>query len=343
MIGYALVDRRLQQVDDVLGHLDELLWVDLHNTPIDQITQLEARLGIDIPTEDEMVEIEISSRLYHEDGCYFMTATLPAQTDSDNAAMAPVSFVLTDKLLITIRTTAPRAFVTFPTRAQSTDLKITDPGTLLLCLLEAIVDRLADVLERASRDIDVISALIFSQADPKHSGHGSRKSTGNSADNHVAKATDKSSYQLVLRQLGRKGDLVSDLRESLMSMRRMSGYLSLVAHEFIRNNRAERDRLKTLGLDLDSISEHAGFMSQKVTFLLDATLGMINIEQNATIKIFSVLAVIFMPPTMIASIYGMNFEAMPELSWPLGYPAALLLMLVAAVFPYWYFKRRGWL
>ena len=102
-------------------------------------------------------------------------------------------------------------------------------------------------------------------------------------------------------------------------------------------------RLQTLGRDIQSISEHASFMTQKVTFLLDATLGMINIEQNATIKIFSVLAVIFMPPTMIASIYGMNFEHMPELGWPLGYPAALGIMLAAAVLPYWFFKRKGWL
>ena len=199
---------------------------------------------------------------------------------------------------------------------------MTDPASVLLGLLEAVVDRLADILERASRDIDAISLRIFNQA----------QQTGG-----------KSSYQQVLQQLGRKGDLVSDLRESLMGMDRISSYLSLMARQRSQYQRSDREHLKTLARDIHSISEHAGFMAQKVTFLLDATLGMINIEQNATIKIFSVLAVIFMPPTMIASIYGMNFAHMPELSWPWGYPLALLLMLLAAIMPYWYFKRRGWL
>jgi len=190
-------------------------------------------------------------------------------------------------------------------------------------LFEAIVDRLADILESASREIDAISSSIFAQARLKPSG--------------------KSSFQVVLKQLGRQGDLLSDLRESLMTLSRAGGYLGLVWPRMEHTSKQSTERLQTLSRDVQSISEHASFMTQKVTFLLDATLGMINIEQNATIKIFSVLAVIFMPPTMIASIYGMNFEHMPELAWPLGYPAALALMLAAAVLPYWFFKRKGWL
>lgn len=323
MIGYRLVGQRLQQVDTPLQQLDELIWIDLCNAPADEINVLEQRLHIDIPTDDEMAEIEISSRLYEEQGAWFMTATLPAQSDRDEAVMAPVSFVLTKSLLLTVRTTSPRAFVTFPTRAVSADLELSDPASLLLRLLEAVVDRLADILERASRDIDAISLRIFNPVEQRPGG--------------------KSSYQEVLQQLGRKGDLVSDLRESLMSLDRVSSYLTLVARGLPTHRRSDREHLKTLSRDIHSISEHAGFLTQKVTFLLDATLGMINIEQNATIKIFSVLAVIFMPPTMIASIYGMNFSHMPELSWPWGYPLALLLMLLAAIGPYWYFKRRRWL
>jgi len=322
MIGYRLVGQRLQAVDKPLDCLHELVWLDLFATPGEVIAELEQRLAIDIPTEDEMAEIEISSRLYQEQGAHFMTATLPAQSDQDDAIMAPVSFVISGQLLLTVRTTSPRAFDTFPTRAAQTDLGLSDAASILLRLLEAVVDRLADILERASRDIDKISLRIF---DPQQ-----QRSAG------------KSSYQELLRQLGRKGDLVSDLLESLMTLSRISSYLALVAKD-LNVSRSEREHQKTLTRDIQSISEHAGFMSQKVTFLLDATLGMINIEQNATIKIFSVLAVIFMPPTMIASIYGMNFALMPELQWPYGYPLALLLMLLAAILPYWYFKRRGWL
>jgi len=323
MIGYALEKGRLVNVDDPLSALDRLVWIDLNNAMPDEVDALEDALSIDIPTRDEMEEIEISSRLYHEDSAWFMTVTLPANATRDDAEMAPVSFVLTEHLLITVRTTDPRAFRTFPKRAMQADLELQDAATLLLALLEAIVDRLADILEMAGREIEGISERIF-------------------VDNNVD-PSGKSSFQEVLTRLGRQGDLLSDLRESLMTLSRISGYLSLIWPRLDSETEQPRERLKTLGRDVQSISEHASFMTQKVTFLLDATLGMINIEQNATIKIFSVLAVVFLPPTLIASIYGMNFDFMPELDWKAGYPMALALMLIAAILPYWLFKRKGWL
>jgi len=323
MIGYALEKGRLVNVDDPLSALDRLVWIDLNNAMPDEVDALEDALSIDIPTRDEMEEIEISSRLYHEDSAWFMTVTLPANATRDDAEMAPVSFVLTEHLLITVRTTDPRAFRTFPKRAMQADLELQDAATLLLALLEAIVDRLADILEMAGREIEGISGRIF-------------------VDNNVD-PSGKSSFQEVLTRLGRQGDLLSDLRESLMTLSRISGYLSLIWPRLDSETEQPRERLKTLGRDVQSISEHASFMTQKVTFLLDATLGMINIEQNATIKIFSVLAVVFLPPTLIASIYGMNFDFMPELDWKAGYPMALALMLIAAILPYWLFKRKGWL
>jgi len=323
MIGYALKNGRLTPVERPMEHLDRLKWLDLYGKSTAEIQRLEQLLDIDIPTRDEMEEIEVSSRLYEERGAYFLTVTLPARSQQEDAEMAPVSFVITDWLLITVRSTEPRAFATFPKRAAQVDLDLDGPAGILLALLEAIVDRLADILEHASREIDAISERIFASADLRASG--------------------KSSFQPVLQQLGRQGDLLSDLRESLMTLNRAGGYLNLVWPTLAGGERESRERLQTLTRDVQSISEHASFMTQKTTFLLDATLGMINIEQNATIKIFSVLAVIFMPPTMIASIYGMNFEHMPELDWPIGYPLALCVMLAAAVLPYWVFKRKGWL
>jgi len=323
MLGYRLEHGRLRPVDDPLARLGEVVWLDLYNASSEDIEALESALSLNIPTRDEMVEIEISSRLYHENEAFFMTVTLPARAVEDDAEMAPVSFVLTERMLVTVRTTDPRAFRTFPRRAAEADLELYDPATVLLALLEAIVDRLADILEHAGQSIELISNRIFLE--------------------NTMEPGAKSSYQDVLRQLGREGDLLSDLRESLMTLSRISGYLSLVWPRLESAAEQPRERLKTLGRDVQSISEHASFMTQKVTFLLDATLGMINIEQNATIKIFSVLAVIFMPPTMIASIYGMNFQHMPELTWPLGYPLALTIMLAAAIGPYWWFKRKGWL
>jgi len=325
MIGYALKNGRLTAVDEPLKALDQLVWVDLYQSEPDEVRRLESLLDFNIPTRDEMEEIEISSRLYEDGDTHYMTITLPARAGQDDAEMAPVSFVLTDWLLITVRSTEPRAFHTFPLRAGQTDLGLDGPATLLLALLEAIVDRVADLLESAAREIDAISSTIFDRT-------ARERGTGG-----------KSSFQQVLGQLGRQGDLLSDLRESLMTLARASGYLGMVWPRLSDAPQENRERLQTLSRDVQSISEHASFLTQKVTFLLDATLGMINIEQNATIKIFSVLAVVLLPPTMIASIYGMNFEHMPELSWPLGYPLALLMMLAAAVLPYAWFKRKGWL
>ena len=323
MIGYRLSQGRLQTVEQPLEQLDRLVWIDLFDASPEEVRELEKLLDLDIPTRDEMEEIEVSSRLYEENEAWFLTVTLPAGAVEGEAEMGPVSFVLTDQLLITVRSTEPRPFRIFPQRAGKADLCLDSASTVLLTLLEAIVDRLADILEYASREIDAISSTIFAQAELKASG--------------------KSSFQQVLQQLGRQGDLLSDLRESLMTLSRAAGYLGLVWPRMAHTSRESQERLQTLSRDVQSISEHASFMTQKVTFLLDATLGMINIEQNATIKIFSVLAVIFMPPTLVASIYGMNFEHMPELTWPFGYPAALTVMLGAAVLPYWFFKRKGWL
>lgn len=295
------------------------LWLDLMNPTREEEAMVESLLGLDIPTREEMNEIEISSRLYLEDGGTFMTAILPAHTDGDDPEMEPVSFVLTQDHLVTVRYHEPRAFTSFPPRAERTGLEVLDPESVLVALLEAVVDRLADILERAGRDIDVVSRRIF-----RPSGDAVR-------DN-----------QKTLEEIGRKGDLTSNIRDSLLTLERLTGFLG---HATVQRKTSKelRERVKTLSRDIRSLLDHAGFLSQKVTFLLDATLGMINIEQNAIIKIFSVAAVIFLPPTLIASIYGMNFAHMPELDWLLGYPFAIGLMIVSAILPYAYFKRRAWL
>jgi magnesium transporter len=251
-----------------------------------------------------------------------MTATLPAQADSDDPQMAPVTFVLAGERLVTIRYHEPRVFQTFPARAEKVAMGCTNGETVLVALLEAVVDRLADILERAGDDIDRTSRGVF-----QPSG---------------AKPTRSRDFQQVLEQIGREDDLTSDIRHGLMTLERVLGFLAHVTTQH-KSSKDIRDRLKTLARDVRSLTDHATFLSQKITFLLDATLGMINIEQNAIIKIFSVAAVVFLPPTLIASIYGMNFETMPELRWLLGYPFAIGLMIASAILPYLYFKRRGWL
>jgi magnesium transporter len=320
--AFASANGRLSSVGDVMDHLDRVLWIDLVNPTDEEEAAIEQYLGVDVPTREEMEEIEISSRLYYEDGAAFMTATLPAHTDGDDPQMAPITFVLAGERLITVRYHEPRAFHTFPTRAEKVAMGCSNGEAVLVALLEAIIDRLADILERAGRDIDRTSRGIF-----QHGG---------------AKPTKSRDFQKVLEEIGRKGDLTSNMHDSLVTLERLIGFLSHVTGQR-KSGKDIRERVKTLARDARSLADHASFLSQKITFLLDATLGMINIEQSATIKIFSVAAVVFLPPTLVASIYGMNFDYMPELDWLAGYPFALGLMVLSAFVPFWYFKRRGWL
>jgi magnesium transporter len=324
MIKAFVVDKgRLRATGDLLAHKGEVVWADLFDPTKEEEKAIEGWIGVGVPTREEMEEIEISSRLYTENGVFFMTAILPAQADGDHPVMSPVTFVLSENRLVTIRYHEPRAFQTFPVRAEKADTGCTSGETILIALLEAIVDRLADVLERASREVVEISHDIFHPAEKK----ASKRDRG---------------FQIVLRRIGRKEDLVSKIQDSLLTLQRLSGFLGQATMQR-GSDKDVRGRVKTLARDVESLSDHAAFLSQKITFLLDATLGMINIEQNAIIKIVSVAAVVFLPPTLVASVYGMNFDVMPELKWLLGYPFALALMVVSAVLPFWYFKRRGWL
>ena len=149
-------------------------------------------------------------------------------------------------------------------------------------------------------------------------------------------------YNDILKTIGRKGDLTSKVRESLVSIGRLLLFLANEA-DGMRWAKDMRAQLKAMQRDVQSLSDHATYLTNKITFLLDAMLGVVSLEQNNIIKIFSVAAVVFMPPTLVASIYGMNFKHMPELDWEFGYPIAIVLMLVAAVLPYFFFKWKKWL
>lgn len=324
MLKAFVVDKdRLHLVADLSTNPSSVVWVDLISPSREEEQAIEKWLGVGIPTREEMEEIEISSRLYVEEGAYFMTATLPAQTDDDEPVIAPVTFVLSGNRLVTIRYHEPRAFQTFPLRAEKAAIGCTTGETVLIGLLDAIVDRLADVLERVSRDIEVLSKEIFYPTETKASKRNR-------------------SFLLLLKQIGRKESLTSNMRNSLTTLQRLTGFLANATIQ-TKNGKDVRAHVKTLSRDIASLADHASFLSQKITFLLDATLGMINIEQNAIIKIVSVAAVVFLPPTVVASIYGMNFDVMPELKWTFGYPVALGLMVLSAILPFWYFRRRGWL
>ena len=293
------------------------IWLDLIRPTRQEEIAAEGWLGIDLPTREEMQEIEASSRLYEQDGVIFMTATMVSNADTANPETSAVTYVLTDRYLITIRYADSSAFRAFQQNLQRQPGLLVNHQTALAGVLDAAIDRLADILETVQANLDTASRRIF---DEPTSVRGR-------------------DFHEMLTLIGRNGDLVARVRESLVSFGRLDGFARRL--DTIKQDPAAATRMKTVSEDIQSLTDHASFLNSKIDFLLSATLGRINIEQNATIKIFSVVAVIFMPPTLIASIYGMNFAHMPELSWAFGYPAALIAMVLAAIVPYVIFKLRG--
>ena len=318
---YVRRDGRLQRRASPDEIPADAVWIDMLSPSAEEEAIVERAIGVDVPTREEMQEIEASSRLFQEDGRLFMTATILSKTDSLQPVARPITFVLTPDRLVTVRYIEPKSFDIFASRCQKPGIG-DDAASVLVGLLDAIIDRTADTLERLAGEMDTLSEKVFQPA-PR----GRRRTV---------------EYQDVLREVGQKGELNAKIQESLLTVGRLSTYLGQALLD-AKGGRELRGKVKTLGRDVISLTDHAHFLSDRVTFLLDATLGMINIEQNAIIKIVSIAAVVFLPPTVIASIYGMNFQLMPELAWPWGYPFALALMAVSAVLPYLVFRRLGWL
>lgn len=290
----------------------DTVWLDLCAPSREEELAVEKALGLDLPTAEEMAQIEPSSRLYQEDGATFMTATLLAHSE-DGPKSVPVTFVLARGLLVTIRYDELRAFKVFSERASGEGLA--SGASALLGLLDAVIERLAQVLDTQGQAVEAASAAIFNRPTNKR-------------------------FEMLLTDLARAQSVTSMTRTCVVSLARLLSF-AVLARE-IAGNRDCKAHLKSLQSDAQSLTEHASFESSHISFLLDAALGLINIEQNGIIKIFSVMAVIFMPPTLVASIYGMNFHHMPELSWPIGYPIALGLMIASAVVPIMWFRKRGW-
>ncbi len=296
-------------------------WIDMVMPQPEEIKQVGAALSIDIPSRAEMEEIEVSSRLYQEDGAFFMTADLIASPDTQNVVSSAITFILTDTALVTVRYIQPRPFDAFAARLQKPGNSCTSNLDALIRLLETIIDRMADILEIHSLEIEHTSQRIFAEG-----GKESKPVDLNAA----------------IKEIGKEGNHISIIRESLTTLSRMAIFINQALTDNPKAGEI-RDVLKVIGRDIASLTDHAAFMTSKINFMLDATLGMINIQQNNIIKIFSVAAVVFLPPTLIASIYGMNFQFMPELSLKFGYPIAIGLMVLSAILPYLYFKCKGWL
>jgi len=318
LFAYAPHGQKLLQLPHG-ADLAQAVWVDLYR-PMPQQVDKVRDLGVDVPTLADMEEIEVSNRLYRENGMDYLTVVLPGLSETKAPLSGPVCFILQPDRLVTVRHHAPRPFETYPERADKVGPGCGDPRRLFLSLVEEIIGRLADLLEGSGRALDAVMARVFADG---------------------ADASD-TALQQALREVARESDLVSRVRLSLLTMERAISYFGQSLDDGA-DGKGLRPIVKGLMRDIQALEVHGDFLTSRVAMASDVTLGMVNLVQNKTVKIVSVVAVIFLPPTVIASAYGMNFARMPELQWDWGYPMALGLMLASAVLTYLFFKWKRWL
>lgn len=300
--------------------LSDAIWIDMLR-PTDAESTAVMALGVDVPTLEDMEEIEISNRLYREGGIDYMTIQLTGHSETNAPIAGPVTFILSPGRLVTVRHHDSRPFETYPTRAEKVGPGCTSANRVFLSMIEEIIGRLADLLESSGRSLDHTSRSVYT---PGKRGQNQKR------------------LEVALRQIGREAELLGHIRLALLTISRALGFYSQTARER-RGDEGMAPVTANLLRDIDSLEVHTDYLSQRVALASDATLGMINLSQNSTVRIVSVVAVLFSPPTLIASIYGMNFDVMPELTQPWGYPAALGSMLAASVAAYLYFRWKNWL
>jgi magnesium transporter len=303
---------------------DDAMWIDLEEPTKEEERLVERCVEVNVPTQAEMAEIEPSSRLYEKNGALYMTVSALRGVEDHLPSTTPIGFVLAGNRLVTIRYATPKPVRTFENHARRDPDLVRDGPTALVRLLDAIVDRLADEIEHVGQAMEDLSKQIFQEQQDQRRIPAERLTK-------------------LLTDIGRNQTLLSKIRYSAVSTLRMLSFFaaSNLVHEETRKEL--RHHVSSLTTDVTSLSEHASFQTDSLQFLLDASLGLISIEQNAAMKLFSWAAVVFLPPTLIAGIFGMNFHYMPELTWHYGYPISLALMFASAVGPYLYFKKRGWI
>ncbi|MCX5515689.1 magnesium transporter [Kaistia algarum] len=297
-------------------------WIDLYEPTPEEDRTAEAFLGGEIPTQEEAREIEFSSRFYVENGIVFMTASLLVGVEDGTPGLTPFTFAMRKDKLVTLRYANMTAFRQFLARASKADAACTTSAGVFAGLLDAIIDRTADVIEHITQDVDRLNDEIF------------LRKRGRKRSQFLAAA---------LGGLGKQGNLASKSRESLASLERLVQYAATVMPERGAKGDGLSARLKLALRDIRSLEDHVTFLLSKITFLLDATLGLVSNEQNRVVSVLTVVSTILLPPMLIGTIYGMNFKDMPELEWVFGYPVAVSAMILSAILPYLFFKLRGWM
>jgi len=299
----------------------DIVWIDLLRPSPAETEFVERSTGLHLPSIADLSEIETSSRLRAQHSVLYLSAPLVHRAIADDPQTTPVGFVLGPELLVTLRFEEMTAFTAFGQMAPGS------AAEAFAGLVEAIVDRNADILEHIAAELDLLSHRLF-RSGPVERGRRRRP------------AREAADLRVILRRIGASGDLASKIRDGLLGIGRMVPYVESLGAAWLPDE--VKPRLETVRHDLHSLSDYDVHLVNKVQLLLDATLGLINVEQNNIIKVLAIVSVVGVPPTLVASMYGMNFKEMPELTWAWGYPFALALILISAVGPLFWFKWRGW-
>jgi magnesium transporter len=298
------------------------VWVDLCEPSDEEIAKACTDYGLDIPPRAQLEEIEFSSRLQYEDGVF--TISVPVTPHVDNSDItSPLGFVLTKDLLVTIRFAHLH---TFPAIIKRVERRPRTAPDVFMVIIESLVDYGADRLEELRAEALAISNRIF------------HKDLARIRKRSVVR-TDRM-LRDTLVEIGDMGERLSHIRDTLLVLQRAVPFVAEHGDGWVGD--PVRARLKMAGSDVQSLNDYEVHLTDKIQFLLDAALGFINTEQNNLFKVLTIASVVGIPPTFIASMYGMNFHNMPELSWAWGYQWGLFLIVLSTVIPIIWFKLRGW-
>lgn len=297
-------------------------WIDLLNPTPDEIARVTKECGIRVPARASLQEIETSSRTHAEGQVLYVSMPLAIRDEAADLAPVPLGFILSAQLLVTIRYSEIHAFAQVMARIQQQPC--VGSAAVFSALIDGMVDFSADMLEKLSTDLAAVSMRVFGP-----------QGVSPPRNKRFTRALRDS-----LPAVGAAGDHLSRIRESLLGLQRIVTFVAEMATDWLP---AElKGRLKTARQDLSSLVDFEAHLSGKTQFLLDAILGFINTEQNDIFKVLTIVSVVGIPPTLIASMYGMNFHYMPELGWRWGYAYGLVLIAVSTLVPILWFKRRGW-
>ncbi len=303
----------LQADENTKVALANALWIDAREASDDEREELNTFLRAELPESDDVEEIEFSARYFQDGAGVHVHSLFLAPGESGRHSTATVAFILQDKRLITLREDDIADFRLLRMRTRAGQVQVGSPAELLVTMFEQKVENLADALEDIHRKLEDVSRMVLEDSDAE--------------------------LEDAIDQLAKLEDSNGKIRLCLMDTQRSISFIQ----KHIRDSLDLQETTREIKRDVDTLMSHTAFLFDKINFLMDSTQGFINIEQNQIIKIFSIAAMVFLPPTVVASMYGMNFKIIPFSDWPYGFELALAMMVLSAVLPYWYFKRKDWL